>query len=69
MIDRVLANNLRQERKKRNLTQSQLASMTGIERKTIIYYETCKHAANLNIVENIATALQLSVIDLLTERG
>ncbi len=69
MIDRVLANNLRQERKKRKLTQLQLANMTGIERKTIIYYETCKHAANLNTVETIAAALQLSVIDLLTERG
>ena len=69
MIDRVLANNLRQERKKRNLTQVQLADMTGIERKTIIYYETCKHAANLNTIEDIATALQISVIDLLTERS
>lgn len=69
MIDRVLANNLRQERKKRNLTQVELANMTGIERKTIIYYETCKHAANLNTIETIAAALKVSVIDLLTERS
>ena len=69
MIDSILAKNLRRERKKRHLTQVQLANMTGIERKTIIYYETCKHAANLNTVEMIAAAMQLTVIDLLTERG
>lgn len=68
MIDSIFAKNLKKIRRKQGLSQDELAKLVGIERKTIIHYETLQNSAKLDTIEDIATALNISVLDLLTDR-
>lgn len=61
---RVVAGRVRVQRKKRNLTQQQLANLTDIKRPNIARLERGKHAASLETLERVAAALGTSVAEL-----
>lgn len=61
---RVLAGRLRAQRKKRNLTQQQLADLTGIKRPNIARLERGIHTASLETLERVAAALGTTVAEL-----
>jgi transcriptional regulator with XRE-family HTH domain len=63
-INVVFSENLKRLRKKRGLSQYDLADLTGISRRMIGHYEN--HAAKLTLtnIDKIARALKVKVIDL-----
>ena len=62
-INVVFSENLKRLRKKRGLSQYDLADLTGISRRMIGHYEN--HAAKLTLtnIDKIANALKVKVID------
>ncbi len=61
---RRIAGRVRAQRKKRGLTQQQLADLTGIRRPNIARLEGGAHAASLETLERLAAALETTVVDL-----
>lgn len=61
---RRIAGRVRARRKKRGLTQQQLADLTGIRRPNIARLEGGAHAASLETLERLAAALETTVVDL-----
>jgi transcriptional regulator with XRE-family HTH domain len=64
--DSAFSRNLRKLRKKRGLTQYDLADMTGISRRMIGHYETQAVQPPIENLELIAKALKVKTADLLT---
>jgi len=60
----VLAQNLIKLRKKRNLTQTDLAKLSGVTRRMIAYYETKALEPSLQKIEAIANALDVKIEEL-----
>ncbi len=60
-----LAQNILTLRKKRNLSQVQLAKLTGIPRSTITYLESGQSNPSLNILMQICQALEVGIEELL----
>ena len=56
---------IRQLREKRNLTQSDLADMLGVSSKTISKWETAKGLPDISLLQPLASALGISVIELM----
>ena len=56
---------IRQIREKRNLTQAQLADRIGVSSKTISKWETAKGLPDVTLLQPLAQALNISVIELM----
>lgn len=61
---RWVAGRVRAQREKRQLTQQELADLTGIRRPNIARLERGRHAASLETLERLAAALDTTVADL-----
>lgn len=53
-------------REKKGLTQAELASLLGVSDKTVSKWETSKGLPDITLIEPIAKALNISVMELLT---
>ena len=56
---------IRQLREKRNLTQAELAERIGVSSKTISKWETAKGLPDISLLQPLAQALNISVIELM----
>ncbi|BCV20347.1 helix-turn-helix domain-containing protein [Moorella sp. Hama-1] len=59
---------LKEMRLKAKLSQQELAKRAGIGQSTIHYIETGRKSPTYKVLEKLATALDVSVADLLEER-
>ena len=53
-------------REKKGLTQAELADMIGVSSKAISKWETAKGLPDINLIESLANALSVSVMELMT---
>lgn len=65
MVDKVIKNNIKELRKKRGLTQQQLAEKLGISQVHLGRLETNARSMDLEQVEKIAAALEVKPFDIL----
>jgi len=65
-LRKVLARNVRRLRKVKDLSQEELAHMAHIDRTYVSDIENCKSAATVDVVEELAAALEVPVTDLLS---
>lgn len=56
---------IKQLREKRNLTQAELAAQIGVSSKTISKWETAKGLPDISLLQPLAQALNISVIELM----
>ncbi|MBQ5671180.1 MAG: helix-turn-helix domain-containing protein [Oscillospiraceae bacterium] len=56
---------IKQLREKRNLTQAELADRIGVSAKTVSKWETAKGLPDVSLLEPLAKALNISVIELM----
>jgi len=56
---------VKQLREKRNLTQAELADKIGVSAKTVSKWETGKGLPDISLLEPLAKALNISVIELM----
>lgn len=68
VIREIVAANLRALRAARHLSQEHLADLVGIDRTYVSALERCKYAASVDVLERIAAALDVEVIDLVRPR-
>ena len=61
----VTGNTIRQLRESRNLTQAELAERIGVSSKTISKWETAKGLPDITLLQPLAQALGISVIELM----
>ena len=61
----VTSTTIKQLREKRNLTQAELAQMIGVSSKTISKWETAKGLPDISLLQPLAQALGISVIELM----
>lgn len=66
-MSKILCERLKQERKKANLTQNEVAQILKISQSTYAGYETGKSEPNIEIITKIADVFKTS-IDYLTGR-
>lgn len=59
----LLGNRIRELRKKKNITQEQLAEQIGIGTPNISYFETGKYAPTLETLAKIANALDVNIYE------
>ena len=64
-IRELFAVNLRRLRNERGLSQEDLADMADIHRTYVSLLERCRYAASIDMIEKLATALQVEPADLL----
>ena len=57
---------IRQLREKRNLTQAELAEQIGVSSKTVSKWETAKGLPDISLLQPLAQALNISVIELMS---
>ena len=57
---------IKQLREKRNLTQAELAEKIGVSSKTISKWETAKGLPDISLLQPLAQALNISVIELMS---
>jgi len=57
--------NIKGVRKRKGLTQEELAGKSGISKRMIAYYEANENDIPFQKVQNIATALGVNIIDLI----
>lgn len=63
-----LADNIKKYRKKRGFTQKQLAKAIGVTTVTIQNYENCRREPKIEVLSEIATTLNVSLSELLTDQ-
>lgn len=68
-LKQVLAINIRSYRHKENLSQEELAAMCNLHRTYVGSVERGERNVTLSTLEAFSSALGISVIDLLSERG
>ena len=56
---------IKQLREQRNLTQAELADRIGVSAKTVSKWETAKGLPDVSLLEPLAKALNISVIELM----
>lgn len=56
---------IKQLREKRNLTQAELADLIGVSSKTVSKWETAKGLPDISLLQPLAQALNISVIELM----
>lgn len=61
--------NLREIRKRKGMTQAALSAFTGINRVSIAKYETGKTEPSLKTAEKLASALDVTVDELIGKAG
>ena len=61
----VTGNTIKQLREGRNLTQAELAQMIGVSSKTVSKWETAKGLPDISLLQPLAQALGISVIELM----
>jgi DNA-binding XRE family transcriptional regulator/desulfoferrodoxin (superoxide reductase-like protein) len=61
----VTSTTIKQLREQRNLTQSELADMIGVSSKTISKWETAKGLPDVSLLQPLAQALNISLIELM----
>jgi transcriptional regulator with XRE-family HTH domain/desulfoferrodoxin (superoxide reductase-like protein) len=61
----VTSTTIRQLREKQNLTQAELAECIGVSSKTISKWETAKGLPDISLLQPLAQALNISVIELM----
>lgn len=61
----VTGNTIKQLREKQNLTQGELAEQLGVSSKTISKWETAKGLPDISLLQPLAQALNISVIELM----
>ena len=61
MKEQIFGEILRNERKKKGITQQKLADMTGFTTRVISYWETGKHEISLKNADIVAKALGITV--------
>ena len=61
----VTCQTIRELREKRNMTQAELAEMIGVSSKTVSKWETAKGLPDISLLQPLAQALGISVIELL----
>ena len=64
-IREVFARNLRAARRAKGLSQEELAHRAGIDRTYISSLERCVYHASIDVVERLASALDLDAAELL----
>ena len=57
---------IKQLREKRNLTQAELAEKLGVSSKTVSKWETAKGLPDISLIEPLAKALGVSVLELMS---
>ena len=57
---------IKQLREKRNLTQAELAEKIGVSSKTVSKWETAKGLPDISLLQPLAQALNISVIELMS---
>ena len=62
----VTANTIRQLREKQNMTQTDLAEKLGVSSKTVSKWETGKGLPDLTLIDPLARALGVSVMELMS---
>lgn len=65
LLRRNLANNLRDQRAKRSLSQDELADICDLHRTYIGGIERCERNITISTLEKIANALEIEALDLL----
>lgn len=60
----IISKNIKDLRKNRNITQEDLARLTGISRSSIARWETCQQSTSVEHLLIIAKALDASINDL-----
>jgi transcriptional regulator with XRE-family HTH domain len=63
-LRRVVARNLRRLRRERRLSQEELADRAGLNRNYVGMVEREENAPTVDVLEQLATALSVEVIDL-----
>lgn len=58
-------NNLRKIRKKKGLTQQELADMVGVSRQLICYMEKGKYNITNSIIKKMSKALEISPVEIM----
>ena len=61
----VTGNTIKQLREKRNMTQAELAERIGVSSKTVSKWETAKGLPDISLLQPLAQALRISVIELM----
>ena len=56
---------IKELREKQNLTQIELADIIGVSDKTISKWETGKGLPDISLIESLAKALKVSIIELM----
>lgn len=59
--------NIKSIREKKNITQDELSALSGIKKRSLVDYENGKADISLSKLQNIATALNVSVSELIGE--
>lgn len=68
-LTQTLANNIRNLRQERKLSQEELAELCSLHRTYIGSVERGERNVTLSTLETLATALNVTVLDLLTRKG
>ena len=66
-IREIFALNLRRARHKAGVSQEELADRAGLDRTYVSSMERCIYAASIDVVDRVATALQMQAADLLRD--
>jgi transcriptional regulator with XRE-family HTH domain len=67
-LRRILASNIRALRHQKNLSQEELADLCGLHRTYVGSIERAERNATLSTLDTLASALKVSVPDLLTKK-
>ena len=67
-LRKILASNIRDYRRQKNLSQEQLADICGLHRTYIGSVERAERNVTLSTLEALANALKISVPELLTKK-
>ncbi|AVH58368.1 MULTISPECIES: helix-turn-helix transcriptional regulator [Streptomyces] len=64
---RLVADRVRTERRRRNLTQEQLAHDAGLAPRTVVSLESGRHGCHLDVLYALARAMGVTVADLVSD--
>ena len=67
MMTQPLNDRLREERKRKGLTQEQLAGLMSVSRQTISHWETGRASPDYESLRHLSEALEINLSDLLGE--
>ena len=66
-IREIFALNLRRARRAAGVSQEELADRAGLDRTYVSSMERCVYAATIDVVDRVATALDVRAVDLLRD--